>query len=474
MSGGVIGLTGRHRFRPGKRLWNWLITWPRREHWRRYVLGAALSLFAIWLALLTYLDLAPRVYTSGWSLILPGAGAGASVSIDSIGQASSIISSPFGSSSMSPKVLYQEIAATPRVRGRAAQILGISYEEFGEPRIKLVDQTSVMHFSISGRTPLEARAKGEAVLTALNEQLDKLRSDEISRRINAVQASLEGYRITLETARKRIVDLQRATGLVSIEQFNDSSRTIEDLRHSHITAQAALSRLESEQAKLRTQLGVSPSLASHALLLSGDQAFRQLVRQFANASAELADLRGRFGPNHPKVVRARALRQAVLSELQGSAGRVLGEDAAQWVDHIGLFEAPARAELFQRLITGDADLAGRRAEVKTLASQIEQMEEKISRRSGEAAELEDLQRDHLVAEAVFSSALARVDTHRADVFASYPLAQVLAEPNLPEAPSSPRPLFVCIGGILGSLFAFGAWTLAWLRQLFVLPRLKNT
>ncbi|HEY8578299.1 MAG TPA: hypothetical protein VIL72_00330, partial [Beijerinckiaceae bacterium] len=100
-------------------------------------------------------------------------------------------------------------------------------------------------------------------------------------------------------------------------------------------------------------------------------------------------------------------------------------------------------------------------------------EERLARLSEAAATLEDLQKKQLVAEAVYSSAAARLDTNRADVYASYPLLQVLAEPNLPERPSSPRWLFAIIGIIGGTGLATLAWVMAWLYQLFVLKRLKS-
>jgi uncharacterized protein involved in exopolysaccharide biosynthesis len=463
----------RRRFDPSRRFWLWLLTWPERRHWRRYVLGAAFSMFAIWAAVAVYLQTAPIVYTSDWALVLPGAGAGASIALDSIGQASSVISSPFGSSSLSPKVLYKSIAETPRVRGLAAKLAEMSYADFGEPRIKLIDQTSVMHFSISGTSPVDAQRKGKAFLIALQTQLDRLRQDEIDRRIASVQDSLKGYRDTLEAARRRIVAFQRATGLISIEQFTNLASSLEDLRKSHMLAESAFRRAEDEQARLRQELGISAALAAEALLLSGDQTFKLLAGEYALASAELANRLGRYGDNHPQVVRERARKAAVRAELAGAASRIIGDGAEDWLDRIGLFESPARAELFQRLVVGEAELAGRRAEVETMAGQIGELEAAITERSAQAAELEDLQRDHLVAEAVFSSALARTDTQRADYFASYPLAQVLAEPHLPAAPSSPRPLYAGLGGIAGSLLVTAAWILAWLRQLFVLPRRKS-
>jgi uncharacterized protein involved in exopolysaccharide biosynthesis len=52
---------------------------PRR--WGRYAVISVGANFLIWGAALGYLKVAPIVYTCEWSLILPGAGAGSSLTL---------------------------------------------------------------------------------------------------------------------------------------------------------------------------------------------------------------------------------------------------------------------------------------------------------------------------------------------------------------------------------------------------------
>ena len=81
-----------------------------------------------------------------------------------------------------------------------------------------------------------------------------------------------------------------------------------------------------------------------------------------------------------------------------------------------------------------------------------------------AARLEDLQRDFSVAEAVFASAMARTQTNKADLFASYPLVQVLADPSLPDAPSSPKRKLALAAGIAANFFLFIGLLMGWMRR----------
>jgi uncharacterized protein involved in exopolysaccharide biosynthesis len=73
---------------------------PRR--WGRYAVISVGANFLIWGAALGYLKVAPIVYTCEWSLILPGAGAGSSLTLGTEGSIASSASSPFGRKFYSP------------------------------------------------------------------------------------------------------------------------------------------------------------------------------------------------------------------------------------------------------------------------------------------------------------------------------------------------------------------------------------
>ena len=102
----------------------------------------------------------------------------------------------------------------------------------------------------------------------------------------------------------------------------------------------------------------------------------------------------------------------------------------------------------KELVAGAAEAQGKQHEVLALQREIEAIDQRIKNLTLNAARLEDLKKDHLIAEAVFSSALARVDTNKADIFASYPIVQTLAPPDLPSRPSQPRVLYAILGGVV--------------------------
>ena len=78
--------------------------------------------------------------------------------------------------------------------------------------------------------------------------------------------------------------------------------------------------------------------------------------------------------------------------------------------------------------------------------------------------LKSLQKDLQIAEAIFASTLTKIDLSRNDPFSSFPLIQVIEDPTLPDAPTSPKPKLVMIGAFLGCLLITSGLTLIWWRE----------
>jgi uncharacterized protein involved in exopolysaccharide biosynthesis len=457
----------------GSRILDFFLKRPERHHWRRYLLGALVSNFAVWTTAVAYFVLTPATYTSTWSFILPGSGAGSSVSLESIGQASAQSASPFSTPAMSPKVIYKEIATSDRVLAAAADALHMTAKQFGAPRVKLVDETALMYFEISGRTPDIARAKANALNEAFMKQLDVLRKDEIDRRAESVSDSLKSYRETLQNARQKIYDTQQESGLVSVEQFNSLATGLEEVRRKTVEARAEVERLDAEQAALTDRLGVSPKAASTALILAADPVFTKALTEYGDSRAAYDAQQELIGPNNPVLVRERMRRDAAFDTIRNIA-RKAGIDVRNELPRLILIlNSKGREELLKQLVMDESTVDGKRRELAALEQTFANDEQRVKELNGKAARLEDLRKDHILAEAVFTSAVARLDTSRADIYASYPLVQVLADPNLPSSRTQPLLIYAIGGGFVGSFFATVAWCLAWLRQLFVRKRRKS-
>ena len=440
-----------------------------------YVRGASLSVACVWMFVSAYLALTPRTYVSRWVLNLPGAASNVSVSLESIGQSSSTPNSPFGSSSLSPKVVYKEIAEGERVRAAAAQAAGIELAQFGKPRVKLIDETALMMFEMTARSPEEAKRRSDALMAAFNTELDTLRNDELATRDAAVRGNLAGYQSQVRQARERMIAAQRDTGLVSTAQYAEMVSSLTALKRRLVELGGETGRLDDEQARLSSQLGTSPWMAGRALKLAADPGLQKAAADYNEAAQAFTLDDSRFGAQHPQRMTSLTRRDSTLARL-----RELIEQALPGEGHrvdpatvVALTGASPRADLYLTLVRNDAALKGKRRETGELTADKDKLEADVTRLSTAVARLEDLKKDQIVADAVLSSAMARLDSAKSDIYGSYPIVQVVAPPDIANAAAQPRPLYAALGGLSGTFFALLSWMLAWLQFVHRATRQRN-
>ena len=429
----------------------------------RYGAFLLLGLAAVWGPIAAYLLTAPLRFTSEASLILPGSGAGASVNLDRIGQASSAAASPFANTSVSPTVTYQRLLGAGRILDAAAAQMEMARHDFGEPRIRLIEQTGLIRIEMTGNSAEDARARARALLAAFTAEVDALRRDEIGQRETGGAEAIDAYRVAVDRVRARISALQRDTGLMSAAQYEAMVEAAEALARELGALETRLSERAEAVAALQEALDLTPRLAAATLRLHADSEFAAIVAEMAEQAALEARLAGQFGPNHPRVTDARAALSATLVRSRDRARTITGLEAGA-AARLDLSPIGGRGPLLARLVEAETERAALAAEHRALAARVAEAEARVAGLIDAAAELEGLQRDHAVAEAVFASALARADTSRTDLFVSYPLVQVLEDPSLPDYPSSPRRKLAVAAGGAASLCLLIGLGMGWLRR----------
>jgi uncharacterized protein involved in exopolysaccharide biosynthesis len=185
----------------------------------------------------------------------------------------------------------------------------------------------------------------------------------------------------------------------------------------------------------------------------------------------LAQARSSFGEGHPKVQSARAAYQAASGAALKQASLVTNLPVEQ-LENLDLAPAGARADLLAQLVRMDAERAGTQKQHATLSARLDEELDKQQSLASVAARLQDLQRDFSVAEAVFASAIARTQSTKSDVYASYPLVQVLENPSLPDRPSSPNRKLAIAAGAAATFMMFFGLLLGWMRSALI-GRLLN-
>lgn len=429
----------------------------------RYAGSILLGAAVIWAPIIGYMTTAPKSYTSGMSLILPGSGASASVNLDKIGQASSFANSPYANTSVSPTVTYKRLISADRIVARAAAALDLPQRAFGAPRVDLVDLTGLILVQVTGPTAEEAQARGNALLEAFFGELDALRSDELSTREIGGVGAISEYRESVAETRAEIERLQRESGLLSPDQYQALVVETDALRAHLKELQTNYAEQAQAVTALETALGIDAQLAAATLKLHTDSEFLALTEDMSRKSAKLAEAAGRYGPKHPVVTSAEADYRALQSTARVLGLRITGLSPDE-IDRIDLAPIGGRANLLERLVQTDAERQGLKVECDATEARLAAKEAEVERLLKPAARLEDLQRDFKVAEAVFASAMARAESTKSDLYASYPLVQVLENPSLPDSPSSPKLKLAIAAGVAATLMLILGLVLGWMRR----------
>lgn len=439
---------------------------------RRYLAFFLLGLSLIWAPINGYLRTAPLAFRSHASLILPGSGASASMNLNGIGQASSYANSAFASNSVSPTETYKRLIGADRILAAAAGAMGLFRREFGKPRIRLVDQTSLIHIEMTGTSAEDAQQRGNALLQAFFEELDALRFDEQATREDSGMAVIGDYRRSVAATRTDIGKLQKASGLLSGEEFDAMVEDTRELEGRVEDLAAILEEKTQSVAALERTLGIPASAAAATLKLYADADFLALKEESAIHAAKLAEARASFGEGHPKVQTARVSQTAAELGAMEQAAAVTGIREEQ-LALLDLAPDGARAELLAQLVRMAAERTGTAWQHETLTQRLAFERARLQQLSASAARLKDLQRDFSVAEAVFASAIARAQSTKSDVYASYPLVQVLENPSLPDRPSSPDRKLAFAAGAAATFILLIALLLGWIRSA-VIGRLLAT
>ncbi|HEY9298206.1 MAG TPA: hypothetical protein VIQ31_17985 [Phormidium sp.] len=437
--------------------------------WLKYLAIGLATNVVIWILAIFYLQKASPSYTSDFALSLPASGSSANVNLPGIGQASASSESPYQVTSQDPRESYKFLLTSKSVLKAAAEKLDMTSREFGQPRITVISNTTLMKVEIAGDTPDAAQNKAQALFQALQEKLEELRKQQLQQQDQVLQRSLETSQTKLKEAQQKLSDYKVATALSSTGQITNLSNNIEQLRKQRAEVLAQQQQAAGRLLELSSNLKINSGQASDGFVLQTDPIFQKAYQDYSESNAAYTNLMSKFLPTHPAVADEKAKRDGAERLLLSRASVLLGRPVNQRMiaqlnqSNTGS-ESSAKTSLSQQLVTAEAEREGFAAQAKALEQQITLLEERLKNLGKKESTLENLQRDVRTAEAVFTSTLTRLDLGKSTVSGSYPQIQTFSEPSLPGSATSPKPLFVLAGAALGSLFCSNAILLLWLRQ----------
>jgi len=415
---------------------------------RPYLVVGLFSYLMVILLVVLYLYKAPS-YSSDMEMVLPGTGSSNSVSLNDIGQVVSQTNTPFSGGGFNPRVNYKEMLSSRGVRARAAEKLNLSLDELGKPRIKLTEQTSIISMTMKAGNKKLAQAKTLAIYESLQDELTHLRTDEIYRRDLSIKQVLDQYRVRMNTTRNAIVDFQQRSIVVSTDQMDQLVRTLSSVKEKNVYVRAEAKQLQEYIYQLSEELGVSPKLAGQAFALQSDVEFRAYTTELKDSITMLTEYTSRWGVNHPKVKAQQKRLAFTRVSINKRSSEMYGVHSNEIFKSLNLDLNPKRSELFADLIEAYANQKGQESMLADLSRSADHLGDQLKIYSREIVELERLEREFNMAEAIFTSAAARLEASKSDIFASYPVLQMLTTPSYPTKQSSPKNLIAFVGAFAG-------------------------
>ncbi|MEM6449369.1 MAG: hypothetical protein AAF703_03545 [Cyanobacteria bacterium P01_D01_bin.105] len=425
----------------------------------------------IWGLALAYLKLAPTTYRSEWGLNVLGTDAGVDVTLPEGGRASRAPSG-FSVSPEDPRTDYVYLAQSPDIIKEAAAQVNMTVEDYGDPEITTDEESSIIGFVNEGETPEMAQKQAAALYVVLDRRIDQLRNAELLRRERETKEALEDARQQVETAQNELASYQATSGLSSEAQIDDLAVGVEQLRRDYAQAIAQERGLSSRVQQLAQDINDSSAGAADAYRLQGDPVYQSQFAEYGLAAAEYADVSSQLGAQHPQVVAKRAEIEGLATALEARGSFLLGRQVDQTVltqlAPIGLdprVEA-SRGDLFQEAVNSRATQSGLQSQTVELSNQIVGLENRLRQLSQEQFTVDRLQRNLQVAEAIFASAVAKLNLSEGDIYSVYPPIQLATEPTLPDEDKyvSPSPPIAIGGALAGSFLVTTGLLLHWANR----------
>ncbi len=388
----------------------------------------ALLFLATVVIAIVYAKLEAPKYKTSWVVLLPGTERASTINLDNLGEARSSGTNAYGSVSISPKNTYKEIALSDAVIQQAAAEYGVEAHAFSKPKIKLVDQTPAMEFTLKGASSEELSDRAKLYNRTFHDVLDRLRKNEIERHYKGVEGNLSEAKNRLGKAREAILDYQSTSNIVSDEQYQTWLNDAEQLRTKQSEKEVNLAAIEAKLEAELSQLGITAEQAQAFLLVQANPANQSALSMLSGKLTNLASIQKIYGKHNPQ---RRQLEQEIAGIRTSLAQNLLSVPKLSTIKRpqlYGLLSAEM-GQTLQNTNTRIAELKGTKAELDALAAQRRSYATRIREHATEAARLSDLKRNHQIAEAIFSSALAKLDTSRLDIYATYPLTQLLTQPG---------------------------------------------
>ncbi len=411
----------------------------KRFRWKHWLIGWAILNISVWSLTLLYFKIKPLIYTSEWSVILP-AKAKVNLSLPDVGQADFGTDNSVEDFDPRNNILY--LASSSSVLSQAAKSVNLSLTDFGEPKIELITDSSIVSFSIEGNTPKEAQSKAIALHQSMLKQIEFLKVSQAKQDAEKVRSERQAEQNKLQQLRQRLNKRKIDSDLINPEQINNLAGQVENLRQQKSQVERELQETNNSIQLLSDALKLSPQQAVDASSLQADQLFQQYLQEYTQLSANLIDLQSRFTFNAPTIQNEQEKLKEVETALLNRGSSVLGKPVEratlEKLNFKSSDDSQDRGEdkesMMKQLATTWTTRQNLTVRRQTMDNQIQELNSRLKYLAREQLPLDNLQREAEFTEAILTSKTAQSDIK--DDATTFPAVQLLSEPELPDQASN--------------------------------------
>lgn len=415
---------------------------------------AVLANASIWALALTLLQFLKPSYLSQGAMIIPGVGTQGNLALPGFGAGSA--NNKEGQSPYSyllkidPRQNYQYIGMSDTVLYQAAKAMNMSLEEFGEPIIILGEGTTIIEFSLEGKSAQEAQQKSQVFYETLVNHTNYLRTTQLNYQKETTQRTIESSRDNVRVAQNKLSQFREKSALKVSGQIDRLGDQLEDLRLNRINLLSQKEATESRLRNLERSLNISAFQASEALLVRDDIVLQENLISYNSSLKNIQELNSFFTANSPQVIEEKKKLNAIEQVIVTRGLQLLNRPVTiQSIERLNF--SGGRKQLVELLITLQTDKEGLENQIYEIDRQIIALEIRLTTLVKEQPILNSLEQDVQLSESILVSDVAKLKLDKPELATAYPVLQLLSEPSLPEEPEGNLKKMVILGAVAFSL-----------------------
>ncbi len=332
------------------------------------------------------------------------------------------------------KALFSFTSSPPAPGASKEDIARSRSTEFLQGRTKVTRQatTFLVDISVSSESPKKAAAIANAIAEAYFDDQVHAKYDAVKTAADWLNKEIKQLETRVVASDKAVEDFRAANNLTVSQGVTVNDQQITDLNNKLVEArvQTAEAKAKYDQVQQIAQRGGDPGAIGEALQ---SDVIARLRTQYADIAKNEADLRSKYGPQHPSV-------PAVHAQLRDTQ-RLINQEVQRILDNTRHDYEVARSR--------EASLQKSLGDLKAVSTQ-----------SGQAqVQLRELQRQADANRSLYESFLARYKETSAQENLELPESRIVTRAAIPIRPSFPKPtlmlgLAVLLGLGVGSFLAF--------------------